>query len=359
MSLFEITDSALLEVPRTSFTEEKLRERQDLQRLLVRRIDILGPDLFVLAEEYSEWDGSVRRIDILALDRNANLVVVELKRTRDGSHMELQALRYASMVSAMTFEQACRAHAGYREHCGEGGDAEEMILQFLGWDAPDEEEFGNDVRIILASEDFSREITSTVLWLNERGLDIRCLRLSPYRLGERLLMDVEQIVPLPEAEEYQIRVREKTARQRRSSREQRSLPEIWSGLQEKCTPDELEAARDIETWIEENAIPFTTKDGFAARVNHAGSDHYLLKVRQRGEVRVWFEYLANRPPFSDERLRLELLERLNRIPGVAISRDRIHGKPAIPLLVLVPAEVRRVFLETLDWIIDSIRKSPT
>lgn len=57
----------------------------------------------VLAEEFGDWEESRRRIDILCLDSDARLIVVELKRTEDGGHMELQALRYASMVSRMTF----------------------------------------------------------------------------------------------------------------------------------------------------------------------------------------------------------------------------------------------------------------
>ena len=57
------------------------------------------PSGMVLAEEFGEWEASRRRIDLLVLDKDANLVVVELKRTDDGGHMELQALRYAAMVS--------------------------------------------------------------------------------------------------------------------------------------------------------------------------------------------------------------------------------------------------------------------
>ena len=53
----------------------------------------------VLAEEFGDWEDSRRRIDLLCLDPNAQLIVVELKRTVDGGHMELQALRYSAMVS--------------------------------------------------------------------------------------------------------------------------------------------------------------------------------------------------------------------------------------------------------------------
>lgn len=87
-------------------------------------------------------------------------------------------------------------------------------LDFLGWDEPDEDAFAQDVRIVLASAEFSRELTTSVLWLIERGIDIRCVRLQPYQLDERILVDVQQIIPLPEVAEYQVRVTEKKRRER-------------------------------------------------------------------------------------------------------------------------------------------------
>jgi len=84
----------------------------------------------------------------------------------------------------------------------------------LGWSDSLEEKFPKDVRIVLASANFSKELTTSVMWLNKRDIDIRCVRLQPYRLGEELLLDIEQIIPLPEAEEYQVKVREQASAQR-------------------------------------------------------------------------------------------------------------------------------------------------
>lgn len=64
----------------------------------------------VVSEEFGDWQDSRRRIDLLAIDQEANLVVIELKRTEDGGHMELQAIRYAAMVSTLTFEQVVRVY---------------------------------------------------------------------------------------------------------------------------------------------------------------------------------------------------------------------------------------------------------
>jgi RecB family endonuclease NucS len=65
---------------------------------------LISDDLLVLAEEFSQWEDSCRRVDLLAVDRNGELVVIELKRSEDGGHMDLQSLRYAVMISTMTFQ---------------------------------------------------------------------------------------------------------------------------------------------------------------------------------------------------------------------------------------------------------------
>jgi hypothetical protein len=62
---------------------------------------------------------------------------------------------------------------------------------------------------------FGREITTTVLWLTDLyGLDIRCVRLTPYRVGDRLLLEVQQVIPLPEASELIIQLRRKATQER-------------------------------------------------------------------------------------------------------------------------------------------------
>ena len=68
---------------------------------------------------------------------------------------------------------------------------------------------------MLISAGFDREITTTVLWLTEMfGLDIRCVRLTPYKVGERLLLDVQQVIPLPEASELTIQLQRKATQER-------------------------------------------------------------------------------------------------------------------------------------------------
>jgi len=209
-----VSKDSLIKLTRTSFADESIQERAHLQAALRDHIDLIDADLHVIAEEFGDFEGASRRIDLLCLDRECKLVVVELKRTADGGHMELQALRYAAMISTMTFTQVVRAFAKYRKARGAADATEDTaradLRTWLELDDDEEPVIPREVGIVLASEDFSQEITTTVLWLNEfHDFDIRCVRLSPYKLEDRLLLDVQHVIPLPEASAYTIRVREK------------------------------------------------------------------------------------------------------------------------------------------------------
>jgi len=146
--------------------------------------------------------------------------------------MDLQALRYAAMVSAMTFDRAVQIHSDFLAATGgDASTARARILEFLGWDEPDEEEFADDVRIYLVSEDFSKELTTAVLWLRDRDIDIRCIRLRPYSDKETRFIDVQPLIPLPEAQEYQVQLREKEQVGRKKRAERYDVRQrFWEGL---------------------------------------------------------------------------------------------------------------------------------
>lgn len=214
MPFYEMMADCLREVPATTFAAANIRERADLQRLLRNQIEIVAEDTLIVAEEFGEWEDSNRRIDLLGLDKDGNLVVFELKRTEDGGHMELQALRYAAMVSTMTFEKVEEIFAAFLRRQGKEGDARSIILDFLGWETSGENLFAEEVRIVLVSAEFSKELTTSVMWLNKQGLDIRCVRIKPYADNGRVLIDVQRIIPLPEADDYIVQIKQKQERDR-------------------------------------------------------------------------------------------------------------------------------------------------
>jgi len=216
MPIYRINDNKIFSLERTTFGQQGLRERQDLQNMLKIQIEVISPDTLVVAEEFGDWEDSRRRIDLLGIDKNANLVVIELKRTEDGGHMELQSIRYAAMISTLTFEKLVAIYTRYLSENNIELNATESLLKFLDWNEPDEEQFGQEVKIVLASAEFSKELTTSVMWLNDFGLDIRCVRMHPYASNGEILVDVQTVIPIPEVADYQVRIREKKQKERES-----------------------------------------------------------------------------------------------------------------------------------------------
>ena len=150
-------------IVKTSFLQENIKEDPHLRHLLRAQPEVIEEGLFILSEEFSgQWQGSGRSIDLLGLDSNGRLVVIELKRTPTGDHAELQAIRYAAMVSVLTSDDIVQAHQGYLAKWKLEGEAKDRIQQHLS-ETEFEEIYTDAPRVILVSEGFSRELTTSVL----------------------------------------------------------------------------------------------------------------------------------------------------------------------------------------------------
>ena len=206
-------------VDQTSFGQEGVLERSNLQHILRDQPEVLEEGLLIISEEFGSWQDSNRRIDLLGLDAGGRLVVIELKRGETGEHMDLQAIRYAAMVANMTTEQAIDTYQAYLEkRAKEDGNsvdedsAETRISEHLVNSEQGDQTIRTEIpRIILASEDFGKELTTCVMWLNDSwlrgaGQEIKCISLRPHRNGDEILVETSVVIPLPEASDYQTRL---------------------------------------------------------------------------------------------------------------------------------------------------------
>lgn len=244
----DVAEKTAREVRHVTLSELRLRERYDLQEWIIQNPAVLGEQLLVITSEFSGFDRTSERLDILALDARGVPTVVELKRSAAGTMAELQALRYAAYCSTMSLKDIAELLAAFESRrAGRDvtpGDAERRIREFV--DDPDFTALTDKPRIILGAEEFSAEITSTVLWLRTFELDISCVRLRPYTVDEQLLLDSSVLIPLPEAREYQIR------RDNKASATGRTAPrEILSAsdLLATTSPEVRPSLSRIRDWL--------------------------------------------------------------------------------------------------------------
>lgn len=250
MAIYSFTDNSLNKVETTTFNAEGILERQHLQLAIKHQIEVVAPNCLVISEEFSEWSDSKRRIDLLAIDKEGNLVVIELKRTESGEHMDLQALRYSAMISTLTFSRTIEIYQKYLTSINSELNAESSLLEFLDWEEPQEDDFALDVRVILVSSNFSKELTTSIMWLNQRNLDIRCVRLISYKYQNQILLDVQQIIPLPEAESYQVKIKQQSEKRKEAKKSSKDYTSyIFQG---KSFNKRKLVLAIIQHWVSEN-----------------------------------------------------------------------------------------------------------
>ncbi|MCY4200868.1 MAG: hypothetical protein OXF31_13835 [Gammaproteobacteria bacterium] len=226
---FDRDQNEITPIPSTTFAELDMKE-DELQACLKSQIGAISPHTLVIAEKFkfSAWIDSNREIDLLGIDEEANFVVIELKRTEDGRHMELQSLRYAAMISNFTFDKAAEIYQEFlKKEKGEDIEpdyARGELLSYLKWEGePREDEFGQGVKIVLASAGFSPELTTTVMWLIDNSqIDISCVKIVPHKLDEQILLDVQPVIPTPDAKDYQVSVKEKRQKERESRKSRKT-----------------------------------------------------------------------------------------------------------------------------------------
>jgi hypothetical protein len=213
----------------TSFAAMGLRERADLQEWVINHPTLLGEELLFITSEFDRFDASALRLDILALDRDGNLVIVELKLDASRSLADLQALRYAAFCSTMTMDDVVRHMAVAQGLSSE--EADERIKSFLGIDVSPE--LNDRPRIILGAGAINdQELTSTVLWLRTFGVDIKCVELTPYQVPGRneIVLVPRTIIPLPEVQRYMVGVERKAVAKARQATEGAGYAALWQAI---------------------------------------------------------------------------------------------------------------------------------
>lgn len=242
------TQNRISRLDRARFADLALRERDHLQEWLANQPDALGEDLLIIQKEFDGFADTRERLDLLALDAEGQLVVIENKLDDSGRDVAWQALKYAAYVSSLTKAQIIEIYQQYLDrHCG-GANATEKICDFLEVDTLEDRVLnaGHDQRLIFIAANFRKEVTSTVLWLREHKIDARCFKVTPYQFGENLFIDIQPVIPTPEAAEFMISMAEKETEERSTQGAQRWSHQMRLGFWE--TALEHLRAEGLDRW---------------------------------------------------------------------------------------------------------------
>jgi hypothetical protein len=194
--LYRIDGRQVKSITPTTIVQESLLEK-DFEDWIEVAPEILGEPLLIVGRQV-ELDGAKDRIDLLALDTDARLVVIELKRHLLGGDEDLQPIRYAALLGRWSHEDVRRQAEGYWRTTGQSdrGTFAQAVESFCDADA----EVNGDQRIILAGVEMSPRIGSVALWLRAHGVETQVVTVSLYLDGEQLLLQPQVVIPIPSEE---------------------------------------------------------------------------------------------------------------------------------------------------------------
>lgn len=198
MYKLNIERNLLEELPITTFKEHEIKERDNIEEWIRKDPTILNEELLIIAHEYDKFEVN-ERLDLLALDKEGELVIIELKRDKTGSDVDFQALKYCSYCSTFTPTDIIEVYKGYLDKFKIEKDALESIMDFL---EVENEDLLNGIlnrgqRIIIVGKEIDKRILSVSAWLSNNNINIKCISIIPYLLNNTkdVIIDVNQIIP--------------------------------------------------------------------------------------------------------------------------------------------------------------------
>jgi len=206
-------------VNEVNFSEVGWTEPDEVESIVANNlenfVDVDGKEENLIVVGRQVRDESRGRNDIVALDGSGNIVLIEIKRDVKDSksrreNIESQAVRYAAalakiespreILSKMYSEYYSRYEEDGTER--EEGAARKKLYDFLETNDIEFDDINRTQRIVLFASGYSERALSSLAWLSKNGVKITVLKGSLFEHGGELMLDVKQLLPAVDEEEY-------------------------------------------------------------------------------------------------------------------------------------------------------------
>lgn len=155
---WQIVDGKLQQVD-TSLIDAGRTEANDLEAWIASNPTVIGQDLVVIGRQVQTISGP---LDLLAIDRAGNLVVVELKRDKLPREALAQAIDYASDLSGWSIERVSEACMKYSEK-----SLEECISEGFPEENIENLNINASQRILLVGFGIESSLERMINWLSD------------------------------------------------------------------------------------------------------------------------------------------------------------------------------------------------
>lgn len=171
------------------------RDPNDVTQWIESTSEILDEPLLIIAKDLRLPIG--KKVSLLALDRAANLVIIETKH-EDYNGFEWQAIKSVSYFSNLFPEDIFHLYAQYLGVTEE--EAQSRADEFVDSDL---QLLNQKQRIIMVAPDFPPDLLSSVFYLREHQIEIKCLKLQRFVASDNNAFIVPTwIIPIQELKDH-------------------------------------------------------------------------------------------------------------------------------------------------------------
>ena len=362
-------DGELTLLPEKAYDSESI-----LQELLAKypnllaghQMDSVNPRRWLLIAQEAgvpaEEGGSLQfSLDHLFLDQDGIPTMVEVKRstdTRIRREVVGQLLDY--VANAVVYWPIEVVTQMFSDSCSSRGiDPDQCIAEFLGVEA-DPDQFwekvemnlrSGRVRLVFVADVIPPELQRIVEFLGEQmdPAEVFAVEIKQYMAPDETENTalVPRVIGVPKPPPISIQWDEAS---------------FLGHMRNHCQPKEVDAIKKILDWSKEQGLHIwwgkgKTMGSFIPMLDYGGQSHYTTWFTSIGAVVPQFAPLMKSQPFDTNEKRLELLERFNQIPGVALPLDSIDRYPSFTIASLVGDDRFDAFTGIIEWIVDEIKQN--
>lgn len=351
--------NSLHSLQEVSFSSLGFTERYHLQEWLAKNPQALtretDDELLIIQKEFAGFDDTKERLDLLAIDKKGNLVIIENKLDDSGRDVVWQALKYAGYCANLRKEQILEIFQLYldKEQPEETRPAAEVMAEFLEYESLDEILINQirTQRVMMVAANFRKEVTNTALWLMQFGIRAQCFKVTPYRFNDDVFVDIRQVIPTPEAESYMIGMAQKEAEEQSSSGEMKSRHHMRKAFWTQM----LERLRHSSCSLYNNISP-STDHWLSAGSGISGISYNLIFSKKEIRVELWIaKFSAESNTFAFDWL-YERRQSIENTFGHALFWQPLPGKKSCRISFAKPVSSfdQTNWPEITDWLLKNM-----
>lgn len=208
------------------FSELPFREgaalERDLEDLIANNVNLIESNeeetMLLIGRQIRTGTGRI--MDLVAIDNTGALTLIEVKRDMldirsRADHAEIQSVRYAASLAALRtadelvihlFAPYIRNYVDMSKVDMGSRTAEEWarkkLTDFLKDNQIPDNRVNHKQNIVLIGGGFDDDTRSAAAWMAANGLPIRVIEVRPCLIGTEYCLDVQQLIPVPEYQDF-------------------------------------------------------------------------------------------------------------------------------------------------------------